>query len=145
MVAGNDAYAIPIGKAVTIAKQIESGKATATVHVGATAFLGVQVQSAVSGGYGGYPGYGGSPGYGSSSTTAGALVAGVVTGGPAASAGLVPGDVITAINGQKVSAPTAISSIVLKLKPGAKVNVTYVDQSGTSQSTTVTLGSGPPQ
>jgi S1-C subfamily serine protease len=139
MVAGNDAYAIPIGKAVTIAKQIESGKASATVHVGATAFLGVQVQSAISGGYGPYPGYG------SSSTTAGALIADVVTGGPAASAGLAPGDVITAINGQTISSPTAISSIVLKLKPGAKVNVTYLDQSGTSQSVTVTLGSGPPQ
>jgi S1-C subfamily serine protease len=57
----------------------------------------------------------------------------------------VAGDVITAINGQKISAPSTVSSIVLKLKPGAKVNVTYLDQSGMSQSATATLGSGPPQ
>jgi S1-C subfamily serine protease len=136
MAAASDAYAIPIGKAVTIAKQIESGKASATVHVGATAFLGVQVQSAISGGY---------PGDGYGSTTTGALIAGVVSGGPAASAGLAAGDVITAINGQTISSPSAVSSIVLKLKPGAKVNVAYADQTGMSQAAIVTLGSGPPQ
>jgi len=139
MVETSDAYAIPIGKALTIAKQIDSGKSSATVHVGATAFLGVQVESAASGGYGGYPG----DGYGS--TTAGALIAGVVPSGPAATAGLVPGDVITAINGRTISSPTVISSIVLQLKPGAKVTITYSDQTGVSQSVPVTLGSGPPQ
>jgi hypothetical protein len=34
---------------------------------------------------------------------------------------------------------------VLAKKPGAKIKVTYVDQSGTSQTTTVTLGTGPAQ
>jgi S1-C subfamily serine protease len=138
-VAATDAYAIPIGKALTIAKQIESGTSSATVHVGATAFLGVQVQTAISGGYGDYPG----GGYGT--PTAGALIAGVVGGGPAASAGLVPGDVITAINGTTISSPSAISPIVLRLKPGAKVTVAFTDQSGTSNTATVTLGSGPAQ
>ena len=139
MVTSSDAYAIPIGKAVTVAKQIESGRSSATVHIGATAFLGVQVESAASGGYGGYPG----DGYGSA--TAGALIAGVVDGGPAATAGLVPGDVISAVNGQTISSPTDIAPIVLKLKPGATVMVAYTDQTGVSQSATVTLGSGPPQ
>ena len=41
--ASKDGYAIPIGKATTIAKQIVSGKSSATVHIGATAFLGVQL------------------------------------------------------------------------------------------------------
>jgi S1-C subfamily serine protease len=136
MVEQSDAYAIPIGKALTVVKQIESGKTSATVHVGATAFLGVQVSSPAS--YGGYPGDG-------SGATSGALIAGVVTGGPAASAGLVPGDVITAINGRTISSPSDISPIVLKLKPGTKVSVAYTDQTGTSQTVTVTLGSGPPQ
>jgi Trypsin-like serine proteases, typically periplasmic, contain C-terminal PDZ domain len=136
MVETSDAYAIPIGKALTIAKQVESGTSSATVHVGATAFLGVQVESAASGGY---------PGDGYGSTTAGALLAGVIPGGPASSAGLVPGDVITAINGRPISSPTVISSIVLKLKPGVKVTITYSDQTGVSQSVPVTLGSGPPQ
>jgi S1-C subfamily serine protease len=139
MVDQTDAYAIPIGKALTVVKQIESGKSSATVHIGATAFLGVQVESAASaGGYGGYPG----DGYGG---TSGALIAGVVSGGPAASAGLVPGDVITAVDGRTIASPSAISPIVLTLKPGAKVTVTYTDEGGASQTATVTLGSGPPQ
>ncbi len=96
----------------------------------------MQVQSPT--GYGGYPG----DGYGA---TSGALIAGVVDGGPAATAGLVPGDVITAVNGKTISTPSAISPIVLKLKPGATVSVTFTDQSGTSQTVTVTLGNGPPQ
>jgi S1-C subfamily serine protease len=68
-----------------------------------------------------------------------------VTGGPAAAAGLVAGDVITAINGQSVSSPAAVSALVLAKKPGAKITVSYVDQSGASHTTIVTLGSGPPQ
>ena len=39
------AFSIPINKAISIADQIEAGKASATVHVGATAFLGVEVTS----------------------------------------------------------------------------------------------------
>ena len=75
----------------------------------------------------------------------GALVAGVVSGGPAASAGLVAGDVITAINGRTVSSPSAISALVLTKKPGAKITVAFVDQSGASHTATVTLVSGPAQ
>ena len=132
--AASDAYAIPIGKALAIAKDIVAGKASATVHVGATAFLGVEVQAAGDG-YGGY-GYTG---------TAGALIAGVVPNGPAASAGLVAGDLITAINGHTVSSPDQVSPLVLAKKPGAKVIVTYLGQDGGSYATTVKLGTGPAQ
>jgi S1-C subfamily serine protease len=125
-----DAYAIPIAKALTIAHAISSGKASATVHIGATAFLGIEVQSVVT------------PGYVSAS---GALIAGVVSGGPAASAGLAAGDVITAIDGHSVSSPAAVSALVLAKTPGAKITVAYVDQSGASHTANVTLGSGPPQ
>jgi S1-C subfamily serine protease len=135
-VSATDAYAIPIAKALMIAHAISSGKASATVHIGATAFLGVEVESV------GAPGYG----YGGQGVSAsGALIAGVVSGGPAASAGLAAGDVITAINGRTVSAPQAISTLVLTKKPGAKIRVAYVDQSGTSHTVSVTLGSGPAQ
>jgi S1-C subfamily serine protease len=68
-----------------------------------------------------------------------------VPGGPADSAGLAAGDVITAIAGHTVTSPTAISALVLTKKPGDKITVTYVDQFGTSHATSVTLGSGPPQ
>jgi S1-C subfamily serine protease len=122
----SDAYAIPIGTALTIAKQIVAGKASTTVHVGATAFLGVEVQ-------GGYAG------------TAGALIAGVVPGGPAASGGLEAGDVITAIDGHAVSSATQVSPLILARKPGTKITVAYVDQDGNGYTTTVKLGSGPAQ
>jgi S1-C subfamily serine protease len=139
----SDAYAIPIAKALTIAHQIESGTASTTVHIGATAFLGVEVQSVATAGYG-YGGFGGYGGYGSQ-TSSGALIAGVVSGGPAAAAGLTAGDVITAINGKAVATPTAITSRLLTMKPGAKITIAYTDQSGASHTATVKLGSGPAQ
>ncbi|MFL5962736.1 MAG: S1C family serine protease [Gaiellaceae bacterium] len=131
----SDSYAIPINTAVTLAKQIESGKASTAVHIGPTAFLGVEIASPAGFGPGGFGG----------AAPAGALIAGTAAGGPAASAGLTAGDVVTAINGRAVSSPAAITSIILTKKPGAKITITYTDQSATSHVTTVTLGSGPPQ
>ena len=135
-VSTTNAFAIPIGTAQTIADAIASGKASATVHIGTTAFLGIEAESAdvSSLGHGGQ-----------AATSSGALIVSVVSGGPAASAGLAGGDLITAINGQGVSSPTALTSLLLTKKPGAKVKVVYVDQSGTSHTAAVTLGSGPPQ
>ncbi len=134
-ISSTDAYAIPIAHALAIAQEIESGHASATVHVGGTAFLGVEVESPSSS-YGGYGGY---------SSASGALVAGVVSGGPAASAGLAAGDVITAIDGRTVASPTTVSSLIVTMKPGAKITVTYTDQNGGRHTVRVTLGSGPPQ
>jgi S1-C subfamily serine protease len=131
----SDAYAVPIDKAVTIADQIESGKGSTTVHIGGTPFLGIQVEPVDAGyGYGGY----GEP-------SSGALIAGVVAGGPAASAGLAAGDVITAIDGHTVTTPQGVASFLLTKKPGATVEVSYTDRYGSSQSATVTLGNGPAQ
>jgi S1-C subfamily serine protease len=132
-VAANDSYAIPINTAITIANQIESGKASVVVHIGPTAFLGVEIAATSSN-----TGFGGT-------SVAGSLIAGTVAGGPAASAGLTSGDVITAVDGKSISSPSAITSIIVTKKPGAKIAVTYTDQSGTSPMTTVTLGSGPSQ
>ena len=123
----SDGYAIPIGRARTIAKQIVSGKSSPTVHIGATAFLGVEI------------------GNGPSSAGQGATIVGVVPGGPAATAGLLPGDVITAIAGKTVTVLSDIESVVLAHKPGDRVTVTYTDPIGRSQTATVTLASGPPQ
>jgi S1-C subfamily serine protease len=126
--AATEAYAIPIANALTVAHAVSSGAASATVHVGATAFLGVQVEAADTG-----------------ASSAGAVISGVVPGGPAVSAGLSAADVITALNGHTVSSPTDVSALVLTEKPGSQTTVSYLDQSGTSRSATVTLGSGPPQ
>ena len=127
----SEGYAIPIAKALTISKEIVSGKSSATVHVGRTAFLGVQVADAPS-----YP-------FGHSSV--GATVVAVVSGGPTDAAGLLPGDVITAVDAKTVTSASSLEPIVLAHKPGTKVTITYTDTSGQSQTATVTLGSGPPQ
>jgi S1-C subfamily serine protease len=120
------AFAIPIDRAVSIANQIEAGTSSATVHIGSTAFLGVEVASAQ-----GVTG------------TSGAAVAGVVQGGAAANAGIVGGDVITSVGGHQVSSPTDLRNVLASLRPGATVPVTWQAQSGQSQSANVVLGTGP--
>lgn len=135
----SDAYAIPIGKALTIVGEIEHGRASSTVHVGGTAFLGIDVESVSADPYNGY-GYG----YGSQ-TASGALIANVLSDGPAGSAGLAAGDVITAVDGHAVSSPASLSARLLTEKPGTTVTIAYQDQTGNETSVSVRLGSGPPQ
>jgi S1-C subfamily serine protease len=135
-------YAIPINAALNTAKQIKTGSASSTVHVGPTAFLGVSVES--SGGNG--LGFGGSgAGNGSSSSPSGAYISTVVTGGPAAQAGLAPGDTITSIDSRTVTSADSLTNVMLIEKPGASVPVQYVDTSGQQQTTTVKLDTGPSQ
>jgi S1-C subfamily serine protease len=114
-------YAIPISKAEAIAKQIESGADTATIHQGLPAFLGVSVQDA----------------------TGGAGIAGVLSGGPAEQAGIAAGDVVTAIGGTTISSADDLSSTLQGYDPGDKVTVTWTTADGSSQSATITLASGP--
>jgi len=57
------AFAIPITRASSIADQIEAGTPSSTVHIGATAFLGVETSPSGLGSAGGsFPGSGGSGG-----------------------------------------------------------------------------------
>jgi S1-C subfamily serine protease len=142
------AFAIPISHATTIADQIEAGKASSTVHIGATPFLGVQVSSSSAGStggdgspYGGYfgNGYGGDGG----SAVSGATVAGTVSGSAAAQAGLTEGDVITSVAGHTITSPTGVSSALAKHHPGDKVSISWTDQTGQSHTATVQLGAGP--
>ncbi len=61
--AATQAFAIPITRASSIADQIEAGTASSTVHIGATAFLGVETSTSGLGSSGGsFPGSGGSSG-----------------------------------------------------------------------------------
>jgi S1-C subfamily serine protease len=70
------AFAIPITRASSIAGQIEAGTPSSTVHIGATAFLGVETSPSGTGSFGGnFPGSGGSggniPGFGGSGGSGG--------------------------------------------------------------------------
>ena len=101
---GTQGFAIPIDTALSIAKTIEAGSGSSTVHIGETAFLGVEINAessssgdSGSGGGGGFGGFfGGNSGSTGStgntgSTASGASVASTVTNGPAQEAGLAGG------------------------------------------------------
>ncbi len=70
----------------------------------------------------------------------GAAIAEVVDGSPAAAAGLPSGAVITKIDGQVIDGPEALVAAVRSKAPGDNVSVTYLDDSGATQTTQVTLG-----
>ena len=59
---------------------------------------------------------------------------------PAASAGLTPGDVITAVNGTTITSSQGLTNFLATEHPGQKLTVKYIDTNGNSQVTTVTLG-----
>ena len=118
-------YAIPINKALSIAKQIEAGQASSTVHIGSTAFIGLQIASQQSSYY------------------QGVVLAGTQAGTPAARAGLAQGDVVTALNGKTVTSGTQISEALVGLHPGDKVSISWTDTSGQSHSADITLTTGP--
>jgi S1-C subfamily serine protease len=134
------AFAIPIGTALFIAKSIEKGNSSSTVHVGTTAFLGIEVESAAASPYAGVGGA--QP---PSTTTNGVTVAGTVAGTPAASSALAAGDVITSVNGQSVTTITSLDKILAMLKPGDSAQVGYTNASGAQTTLDLVLGSGPPQ
>ena len=62
--------------------------------------------------------------------TEGALIAGVLKGGPADAGGVRPGDILLAVNGQKVSNSATLLNLIADLKPGvdAKLTVTRKQQ-----------------
>ena len=112
-------FAIPINEAMAIAGQIQGGGGSPTVHIGPTAFIGVGVNDAPGG--------------------AGALVKQVIPTGPAAGAGLAPGEAITSVNGQPVNSATALTNILDQHHPGENVTVGLQDRT-----INVTLADGPP-
>lgn len=125
----SQAYSIPINSALWIARQIEAGNGSSTIHIGVAALLGVEVEppsAAVSG-----------------STESGAYIVEIVPGSPAAAAGLAVGDVIKTFDGQTISTPAELTTVMNPLHPGDRATVTYTNSSG-QHTTTVTLTAGPP-
>jgi S1-C subfamily serine protease len=148
---GTQGFAIPINTALNIAHQIEGGQASSTVHIGATAFLGVEISpnGNTSGSGSGNPFgnlFGNSGNTGSSgANVSGAAVAGTVTNGPAQEAGLAQGDVITSLGGKTISSANDLTSAMSAYHPGDKVTVGWTDTNGNTHTATVQLSSGPPQ
>jgi S1-C subfamily serine protease len=144
---GTQGYAIPINEATSIAKEIEAGSSSSTIHIGATGFLGVQVASGSDEGVGTSGGFGGAHGGSVSggTSTSGAAVVGVVTSSPAQAAGLTEGDVITSVDGQAVASAVALTNALEPYHPGDTVTIGWTGTSGQTQSATVELSSGPPE
>jgi putative serine protease PepD len=76
------------------------------------------------------------------SIAGGARISCVVDGGPAASAGLKQGDVITRFGGRTITSADLLTAAVTQAKPGAKVPVT-VRHGGSTKQVSVTLGTQP--
>ena len=155
-------FAIPIDTALSIARQIAGGHASSTIVIGYPPFVGIfigsgsssnpqtQAQQQGGGGSGSAPNcYTSNADLVVPSTIApvssGALIDGAICGSPAASAGMTGGAVITAVNGQAVSSPDDLTSMLARFHPGDTISVTWVSPSGQRTTSTLHLTAGPPQ
>jgi S1-C subfamily serine protease len=137
----NEGYAIPIDKALAIAKKITSKEGGPNIHVGGNrATIGVSVSDDSALTTRGGP-------LGGNRAGTGARVAdqnGILEGSGADKAGITNGSTITAIDGDPVTSASDLMLQMVPYQPGDKVEVTWIDPSGTTHRATVTLGSGPP-
>jgi putative serine protease PepD len=112
-------FAVPIDLVKSELSDLEAGKTVS--H----AYLGVSTSTA-----------GGS--------TAGALVQGVTSGGPADDAGLRSGDIVTAIGSTAIKGTNDLVATIATHKPGDRVSVS-VRRGSQTRELTVTLGTQPTQ
>jgi S1-C subfamily serine protease len=163
-------FAIPINKALAIARQMAAGHGNGNIRIGLPPFMGIAVASMPASAPGASPqqqlrqlqqvalrfGGGvdstgtclqGSAGNPVPSQVApvpsGTLVAGAFCNAPAYRAGLTGGDVITAVNGHPVHAPSSLTSILSRYRPGNTISVTWVDVNGNQHTGSLTLIAGP--
>jgi S1-C subfamily serine protease len=114
-------FAIPSNTVRNIADQlIKSGKVTTSDR----ATLGVTAQTAAN----------------QQGQDTGIAIVAVRPGGPAAAAGLRPGDVVTAINGRPTPSLQVLETMLTSYKPGSKITLT-VERNGSSMNLSATLGS----
>jgi putative serine protease PepD len=109
-------FAVPSNTVREVVPRLEHGRTVPR------AYLGIQTQE--------------------SPTQAGAQVAVVTPGTPAAGGGLEVGDLITGIDGQPVVAPDDVSAAVASRRPGAQVAID-VQRAGARKTLHVTLGTRP--
>ena len=168
----NVGFAIPINRALRIAHQIISGQSSPTVKIGSTGFMGVLVPSQAASEATNpaqqrqrqirqdesVPGGGVPPATSAclptdltagvpakvAPVTSGALVIGQLCGTPADKAGIIAGDVITAVGDRAVTSPAQLTTVMSGFKPGMSVRVTWVEVDGASHTATLDLIPAPP-
>jgi S1-C subfamily serine protease len=135
-------FAVPIDTAVAIAKQINGGHGSSTIHIGQTPFLGLEIQPDSSTSVFSNP-IGGQASGADPTALSGASVGGVLSGSPAEKAGITEGDTITAVNGSRVATAKELTNQLSRFHPGDTVRVDWVDANGVDRSGRVTLVVGP--
>jgi S1-C subfamily serine protease len=118
---GGEGYAIPINKALSIAKELEKTHANAGSSSGTSSsggYLGVQVQVGTGGG---------------------AEIVSVQSGSPAAQAGLTAGATIVRVDRTEITTPDELVTTLSGHKAGDKVTITWQGTDGRSHQTSVTL------
>ncbi|MBR8060233.1 S1C family serine protease [Burkholderia dolosa] len=73
----------------------------------------------------------------------GAIVAGVLQGGPADKAGIKPGDILVTVNGEEITDTTKLLNVVAQIKPGTPTKV-HVVRKGKEFDVNVVIGKRPP-
>lgn len=127
--AQNIGFAIPSNRLMALLPELEKG---GTINPASGGYMGVEITTLTDALRSQY----------NLTPAAGALILSVSAGSPADNAGLSQGDVITAINGQKITSADQVITVTKSHKPGDKLKVT-VQQGTTSSTKTVTLGSPP--
>ncbi len=117
-------YAVPIATALAVVQQVETGQDAGTVRVGPAGYLGIKVADS-----------------GQSGT--GKTITGVVSGSPAAKAGVVAGSRLTQVGDTTIKASTNLATVIRALEPGQQVSIEWIAPNGTRHTATVTLGSSP--
>jgi putative serine protease PepD len=112
-------FAIPSNLVKDIATQIIENGHVVNSH---RAYLGVQIGD---------------------TSGSGVYIQTITAGGPAAKAGLKPGDVITSVNGHATPTVDDLTSVVSEIKPGTAVRLEIVTQSGKHATVHLTLGEFP--
>lgn len=119
-------YAIDIDAVLSVVQQIDAGDESGTVQIGETPFLGVQLSGSSTRG-----------------AVAGATIAGVIAGKPAAIIGLAAGDTITAVDSTAVASGEALSTAIAAHEVGDTVTIAWTDAAGASHTASVVLVAGP--
>jgi S1-C subfamily serine protease len=126
--ASNVNYAIASDTILSVVNQVQAGRANPDIIYGQSGYIGVSVQNLDAG----------TAAQLGLSVSSGALVASVQSGSPAAGAGITRYSVITAVAGTQISTIDDLGNTLLAHKPGERVSITWVNQTG-SHTATVTL------
>lgn len=121
-------YAIPSDTILSVVNTIRSGQANTNIIYGQTGYIGVSVQNIDASVQARL----------NLNVSSGALVVGVQTGSVAGSAGITRYSVITSVAGSAITNIDDLGNSLLAHKPGERVSINWVNQSG-SHSATVTL------